>query len=478
MISAPNHQRLLNGNKVMIGILFLTGFLMYSCSSTLPVYTPGKTSESTAEPKPKENESKLDTVEWVEVKEDDMPPIRIDDDLVPDMEKKRTYNIAMFLPIEAQSPNAATNVTNERTTTNRFVSFYAGALMALEDLESQGVSLRVDVYDSQRNEDKVKSHINSIGFRNMDAIIGPYASNRNKGGLTAVAEYAKKNEVTVISPWFASTSLTEKNPYYVQLRPNLEDHFRKIISHAKNNFDDSEIMFLTREQEYDQRKKRSDINRINYLQKLHKELSGNLGTRDLRVISVNPDSLITAEAAFDSLFFEPGRKAVIVPYYSSSDEKFIYNSLRRINGEKGPEPIHVYTMPIALESEQIGFNLYRNLNMKICRSKFVDRNVENVQRFERSYFNKYGAVPNDDAYHGYDVVYFVGESLYNYGRNFQYFLEEESQYLQSTFSIQKVALKDVPDSAMLGSDEIDFNYFVNKHLDIIEFQGDHFSRLE
>jgi len=475
MISVPNHLPRLNGNKLFAILIIISGLAIQSCSTTKSVYKPStvKSPEIVEEIVKQET---IDTVKWEVVPQKEMPPITSEaEEMV--LDKKEVYNIAMFLPIEAQKSDAQIQAIIENSTTNRFISFYAGALMAMSDLEEQGVNLRIDVYDSQRSAEKVSSELNSIGFKNMDAIIGPYGSSRNKQGLINTAEFGKENEITVVSPWYASSSLAKENPHYIQLRPNLEDHYTAMLQHAKDNFEDSEIILLGREQ-LDPRRKRSDTNRIKYLQRIHKEISGSMNTRDLKVFDVHVDSLLTGETAYDSLFYEPGRKAIIVPYYASGDESFIYNCLRRINGEKAFEPVHVYAMPIALDSEQIGFNLYRNLNMKICRSKFVDKSNDGVRHFERNYYQKYGAIPNDDAYHGYDVMFFVGSNLYNYGRNFQYFIDEPQEYLQSSFRIEKVPFKDSNTNIESNQDGNKFNYFVNKHLDIIEFEGEVFKRSE
>ena len=227
-------------------------------------------------------------------------------------------------------------------------------------LEQDGLSINVDVYDSQRSATKVNRDLNSFRLQNMDALIGPYGTRSNKSGLTAAAEFGKENEITVVSPWYASSTLAEENPYYVQLRPNTADHFQKIVSHAKQNFDDSEIVLIGRDQA-DAKKKRSDENIIKYLQKIHKDMSDEERADDLRVFRVQTDSLLNGETAFDSIFYETGRKAVIFPFYSSNDKSFMYNCLRRINGEKAFEPVHVYAMPLALETEEIGFNLYLSL---------------------------------------------------------------------------------------------------------------------
>jgi len=475
MISAPNHLQPLNGNNMLsfslLGFILVT---MMSCSATKAVYRPSTADKQIEEKAQESTITTLDTIQWDVVSEEDVPPITINDTELM-MDKRSSYNVAMFLPLQTNKSDIQSLIMNENSSANRFISFYAGALMALEDLEEEGVNLRVDVFDSQRDVNKVNRDLKSDAFQNVDAIIGPYGSSRNKEGLQQVAKFGKDNELTVISPWYASKTITEENPYFIQLRPNLDDHYRKMLAHAKQNFSDDEIVILGREQNTDERRRRADLSRIANLQDIHKELSDDEYTPDLQVYSVHTDSLLNAEMVYDSLFWQPGRKAIIIPYYSSADESFVYNSLRRMNGEKGFEPVHVYTMPMTYESDKIEFNLYRNLSMKICRSKFVDKSEDNVLTFERNYFNRYGAIPSDDAYQGYDVMKFVGDSLDEYGRNFQFFLEGTRQYLQSSFDIQPLVNQGRTDQ-MIDDRMKELDYFVNKHLDIIEFKDTTFER--
>jgi len=475
MISAPSHQLLLSGNKTTTAMLLMVAlFTILSCSSAKAVYRPTTTSKVKVQKENEETPMIIDTVEWELVSETEMPPIKNEEaDLM--MDKRDSYRVAMFVPLESDRPDIQSLLINEYSAANRFISFYAGAVMAMDDLEREGVNLRVDVYDSQRSIDKVVSDLSTDVFRNVDAIIGPYGSSRNKEGLKEVAKYGKENEVTVVSPWYASKSITEENPYFIQLRPNLDDYYRKMLTHAKANFSNDEIVLLGRVQSADPRRQRADESRIQNLQRMHREIEENDYAADLNVFTLNTDSLQYADIAYDSLFWETGRKAIILPYYSSADESFVYNSLRRMNGEKGLEPVHVYTMPMAYESDKIEFNMYRNLSMKICRSKFVDKSEPEVLQFERNYFNRYGAIPSDDAYQGYDVMKFVGESLEEYGRNFQYFLEGSRRYLQSSFDIKPLVNQGKTDQ-MIDDRMTELDYFVNKHLDIIEFTDTTFER--
>ncbi len=475
MISVPSHLLQLSGNKsISVALLLIASVVILSCSSAKAVYRPSIADKPAAQ---KEDDTKpmtIDTVEWEVVSEEEVPPITNEESDMA-MDKRGSYSVAMFLPLESNKPDIQSLIINENSAANRFISFYAGAVMAMDDLERDGVNLRVDVYDSQRSVDKVRNDLKTDVFRNVDAIIGPYGSSRNKAGLQEVAKFAKENKITVVSPWYASKSITEENPYFIQLRPNLDDHYRKMIAHAKANFSDDEIILLGRDKSSDPRRQRADKSRIQNLQKIHKEIEDNEYAADLKVYTINTDSLQYAEIVYDSMLYETGRKAFIIPYYSSADESFVYNCLRRMNGEKGLDPVHVYTMPMAYESDKIEFNMYRNLSMKICRSKFVDKTEAEVLEFERNYFNRYGAIPSDDAYQGYDVMKFVGDSLEEYGRNFQFFLEGSRQYLQSSFDIQPLVNQGKTDQ-MIDDRMTELDYFVNKHLDIIEFTDTTFER--
>ena len=128
-------------------------------------------------------------------------------------------------------------------------------------------------------------------------------------------------------------------------------------------------------------------------------------------------------------------------------------------------------MPIMLESEKINFDYYNSLNMKVARSKFVDEEDGDVIRFKRDFVNKYGALPTDDAYEGYDNLMYIGRNIHEYGKNFQFFLnKDQGYYLQAKYNVVPTRA-DSPDDLMEK-----INYFENKNVDIVEFKNNRFAR--
>lgn len=113
--------------------------------------------------------------------------------------------------------------------------------------------------------------------------------------------------------------------------------------------------------------------------------------------------------------------------------------------------------------------------MHICMSKFVDQDDEEIINFERAYYAKYAALPTTDAYEGYDVMMYIGRSLNEYGRNFQFHIEDdEHDYLQTSYNLEKLFKSDDLDKDNFEN----INYYGNKYLDIVAFKQNAFKRLK
>lgn len=449
MISAPSHRQLLSGNNFYFALIFLFGIVGCTASKTV-IQRPDPQDKVVIE-KPKEIETpKIDTVEWTEISEEDAPPIINETPSAPGLDKRGTYNISVLMPLDANklSQNAGPNKDLDN---NKFVNFYAGAMLAFEQLDQEGVNLNVNIYDSK--SENIDDLLDSYEMRNSDVIVGP----RDTEVLKKVSSFGKEREITVVSPWKSSSKITSENPYYIQLIPGLYDHYYKIAEHAAENFESHNVILIGREG--------ADQRRFKYFQQ----------EAPFKEYMVNEDSLMVGESAFDSLFVEtPETQALILPNYSSKDERFIYNCLRRINIEKGLKQVVVYGMPIMKDSDRTTYNFYSSLNMHICLSKFVDTSEEEVVNFERAYYNRYAALPTTDAFEGFDVMMYIGKSLDEYGANFQFHIEEnENDYLQTSYNLERIFKSEDMDKDNFEN----INYYGNKHLDIIAFKQNAFRRI-
>lgn len=470
MTSAPNHLLQLNGNKYWLYIYIV----LFSCSvpqktvqtkesqivignKEKVVPTDKEAAKSTTSIqkdtlKESVTKVKIDTVSWKDVS-DMNPPVKVTTQVVTNTNDiKPIYNIKLLIPLNSDSYSDPT--------TSRFTHFYAGLLKALDELELEGIKLNIDVIDTEDGNYKVSENVYNILTADTDLVIGPF----EKDDLKLMVEECKIRSITLVSPWQTSTKLTNDNPYYVQIKPNLKDHFVKLADATVKSYQAGEVVIIG--------KNTKETNSwINYFQQAAAAVTNN--KQFYESYFVTADSLNTGPTAFKRLFKNTKIKAIIIPNYSYSDEDFMYGCLRRLAAEKGNRPISVYGMPIMYDSDKVDFDFYHALQMKVVMSDFVDENYGIIREFRRDFLDKYGEIPNADAVKGYDLTMFLGRNLWKYGRKFQNYLENEiTTYLQSTYNIQKAKSEDTSTQ----SDPLRFDYFENKHLDIIEFKGNKWQR--
>jgi hypothetical protein len=397
----------------------------------------------------------VDTIRWDDVS-DKYPPVKVRQKqkviFAEGLDLKDEYNIKLLIPLNSDAQTFPAD--------SRFVHFYAGALRALETLDEEGIKLNVHVIDTEEGSYKVKDNLNDLLTDNIDLIIGPF----EREDIRILAEECKLKSIPLVSPWQTSTKITNENPYYVQMKPNLKEHYLRLAQSTAADYQKGEVVIIGKNN-------KETTSWIQYFQETVAEslkISDFFGT-----YFVSSDSLNTGPTAFARMFKNTKIKAVIIPNYSYTDEDFIYSCLRRLSAEKSGRHISVYGMPILFESPKIDFDFYNALKMKVVMSDFVDIDQGKIREFRRAYLDMYGEIPSDDAVKGYDMMLYLGRNIWKYGRNFQYYLENEAtSYLQSVYDIRKAKSEDSP----VSNDPQKFDYFENKHLDIIEFIGNKWER--
>jgi len=456
MISVLNHLRRLSGNKILFFLVLIISISACGGTDKAVRRTNRGTTKTPKKNTEEKKRKKVDEVIWSEGKDDKKPPIVNKEAPVygkPEIETEDVYDLTYFIPFDAG------DYLNSTQKSDRFVQYYCGMLVATKILEKEGVSLNINVVDEKKRrfDNILKDEVN----RDTDVIVGPYS----RKSLRSAAAFAKDKEIPLISPWQASSRITEENPYYIQLRPNLDEHYYSIFEDVKRNYTLDQVHIIGRKSNI------TDVKRIKKLQRMAKDVWGESDEDYLAEAWLIQDSIDIGQTAFDSIFVTDEPVVCIIPNWSFEDEAFIYGSLRRLSVEKGLAEVIVYGMPIMLESEKINFDYYSSLNMRVARSKFVDERDYDVARFKRDFVNTYGALPTDDAYEGYDNLMFIGRNIHKYGKAFQYYLsEDQGYYLQAGYKVTETRKDDSSDAPRA------IDYFENKNVDIIEFKDNRFVR--
>lgn len=466
MISVPSHRQLLNGSKLISGGVVLLFWVM-SCSpkTNVPIK---KNPQVATKPKgdtliSKENVSKPDTIVWTDISKDNPPVTDVSPKSAPDKTPKtsarsilkKRYNVKLLIPLNS------TKYQPVSLASNRFVQFYSGALLALQDLEKAGVSLNVLVEDTGSPDYSLLQVCEKGEFGDWDAVIGPF----ERDDVKYVANEAAKKGITLISPWQTSTKIARENEYYIQLKPNLKEHFQKLVEHACTQFGAGKVVVITHQNQ-------EGNAWFQFMSDVSKKFTGI--DNYIKHFPVSNDSLSANNTAFVNLFKENAPNAVILPYYSFADESNLYSVLRRLNIDKKSQFLTVYGMPLMIDSDRIDFEYYSSLHCRIAISDFVDDNDYRVKQFKRRFFEEYGELADNEALKGYDVFTFIGKNLKNHGNFFQEVISGESQkYLQSEIRLMPSS---ADENEMSSGQKID--YYENKNIWIIEFKSSGFQVIE
>lgn len=461
MILVQNPLQQLSGNRLIIlFFLLIISIFLSSCGSF------GKKLASknpvTNNTKKKTTTSKVDTTQWKKIPEDKFPPITTKKDVVVDPIKnskskglKDSYRIAAFIPLEVNKMNLSAQKVNDLKNL-KYLHYYAGLKFAAEDLEKEKIKITIDVFDSQDDLSRVKKILNNQLSSETDVIMG----SSDKQILVELSNFGKINEMPVISPWYSSQSITDKNPYYIQLNPFLTEHYRAITNHALAHFSPEQIFLVGR-------KNSKDTDRFKYFQEAAFEITNKLDA--LNTFIFDADSLSAEYEIIKEVLLDNGPTVFILPNYSSREEQYIYDVFRRLNVEKGDKEVYVYGMPVLHTMDKISYEYYINLNIRIVMSRFVNENDYKAQIFKARYFNEYNDFPSIEAYEGYDNLMFVGKALQKHGTDFINYLDQDKAEYYST----KFDIKPIYETEKELKPTID--YYENQNLRVIQFINNHFS---
>lgn len=124
-----------------------------------------------------------------------------------------------------------TNISNEEKNTQRFIEFYRGSIIALNDAKEEGISANVYTYNIPKSCDNIDSILHLFDDKNIDIIIGPAYSNQ----LENVLSYTKKHNITTIVPFSSKIDSTYFFPKLIQFNPPQDTLFNDVLLESFSN---------------------------------------------------------------------------------------------------------------------------------------------------------------------------------------------------------------------------------------------------
>lgn len=117
--------------------------------------------------------------------------------------------LAMMLPLQADALKRDKNM-------DRFYDYYAGALIAINEVQATGQAIEVHTYDVGKNVQKTTQLLWDSTWQKVDAIVGPAYTQQ----VAVAAEYAQRDSTWMLVPFLSNVASIAHNPYLLQFNPS------------------------------------------------------------------------------------------------------------------------------------------------------------------------------------------------------------------------------------------------------------------
>lgn len=300
---------------------------------------------------------------------------------------KEPIRIAFLLPFMSQSGKVDGS-------TERFVDFYAGALIAIQQAKNNGVNLEILTLDVEKSDEKIIEVLqNNDELKKMDMIIGPAYSNQ----IPFVTEYARENRIHTLIPFSSKVNDVNDNPYVLQFNPGIEVEVKFVADYIASKFKSDNIIF-------------ADIDGVNFLDDGNEFAVALRQELDMKRIKYNRVSFKTDSPLPLSDLIQKNKKNIIffnTDKYSNAGSYIPLISAFKDNGE-----ITIY--------EQYSWatqNIEGMSTFSVSAFKNVDKNGK-YNKYKKAFGENFNWSPKsenpDFDLLGYDLTsYFIAMIYYN-----------------------------------------------------------------
>lgn len=331
--------------------------------------------------------------------------------------KDEPVEIAYILPFGS--------VDTSRINSN-FMDFYAGSLLAANDMKNSGVPVKINVYD-QSEYTPLHSLIDSPGFSNNQLIIGPARAKM----ITAFTGYSQNAEIPLVSPLDnAAESMADENPYFIQMPANTISQIGNtidLLDRYRREHNSSTVLLIC------EKGTTGDSIYVNNAKKLLEERGIDYKTISYGILE-GRQIYGTILSSVDTLL--ENEHIALVP---SNSEAFVSDVVRNLDLCRKPGAnITLFGLPKWRNFETINVELFHKLKLHISLPYFVDYSNQQTIRFLQQYRALYGTEPTPYAYQGYDITKYILKEMALYGNSFVHSTElEHARMLQSDFRLKK-----------------------------------------
>jgi LysM repeat protein len=360
----------------------------------------------------------------------------------PETIAKTKINIGLFLPLYLETNDTINQIVTYRDTieivmereprtifrkSREFIRFYQGALMAVDSLRKQGLSIDLHVYDTERDPEKLRRTLSQIQFMDFDYWIGPVYPKT----FAVAADYARRKSIPIISPLSTKNPQINSNPNVIQLNTSLNSICRQISNYVSKDFQYKNIVIIHPER-YKHLNEAKLVKDIEH-QLFEKGLYWQTDEVSYKKISFDEYGLYGIEA----MMCDSCENIVVLP---SNDQPLVENMITNLNVLSQRYAIRLVGFSKWQRYTSLEADRFYNLNFSLFSPYFIDYKEEKINDFVVGFRNRFMSEPSDFSFRAYDICMYFSLAASKFGSEFPERMNElDIELLQSAYHFKRVS---------------------------------------
>ncbi|WP_316800137.1 ABC transporter substrate-binding protein [Pedobacter frigidisoli] len=330
------------------------------------------------------------------------------------IKKFNQAGISLLVPFKLDELNLKTASKADIEKYAMPIDFYQGFKLGLDSAAATGVNFKLNVFDTQDDNAHISMLYKNERFKESNLLIGPVFPD----GLKFISTYSKENNALVVSPLAATNPAEINNPNLISIVNNVDLHGKKIAAYISKAYNPANtIIVLINPKKTEDESFAAPIR--SYLQG-----EGKFTVQEY-----------ASAYTFETKMIKGKQYAVIV---TSSDRAFVLPTIEKLYKLKtlasGGYNINLFGHPNWVK-QNYPTEKVQALNTIISSSYKIDYKNAGTIAFIKKYRYQYGFEPGEYAFKGFDIGFYFGRLLSNYGEDFRdYLTKEKYKGLHNSFS--------------------------------------------
>ncbi len=370
---------------------------------------------------------------------DTVKKISTENVVAPKPTEKKEMHVALLLPFftnEIEFDSLGIEIVSITDKSNLAIQYLHGVQLALDSLDRAGVKLELNIFDSQKDTDRVRGFMNTEAAKNADVFIGPV----NNFQVSLAGKLIDQKHQVLFSPLSSSQNLATANPNFVLANAGLKTHCEQLAAFINAKYPGKKILMLYRRNE-------GESEYTTYFKSI-------LKTKPIELTEKSDSSFYKV----DNFLTAIDNNIIIIP---SFDEEFVNLLSKKLFELTDNYKITLVGMPTWTEMETLRLDYLQKLNTHITGSFYADDSLKKFNLFRNEFKRKYFSLPNEYSYQGYSLILTIGNLWKQYGDKWFEHLQQPITALGVDYNFQSVSLE--------NNSSTDF--LENKHVYILSFRN-------